>query len=132
MSATSYTHVTKNGKENVVPTDENCRLTLTLKPDILLFNQIFDNLISIPNWEVREMGQLKELTLRMAQAVVTIPDEVEVQEVEGSSMIVLELKVDQDDMGRIIGKEGRVANAMRTLLRTSAAKDGKRVSLEIV
>jgi len=78
------------------------------------------------------MGQLKELTLRMAQAVVTIPDDVDVQEVEGSSMIVLELKVNQDDMGRIIGKEGRVANAMRTLLRTSAAKDGKRVSLEIV
>jgi len=78
------------------------------------------------------MGQLKELTLRMAQAVVTNPDKVEVHEVEGSSMIVLELKVDSDDMGRIIGKEGRVANAMRTLLRTSAAKDGKRVSLEIV
>jgi len=68
----------------------------------------------------------------MAQAVVTNPDQVEVNEVEGSSMIVLELKVNQDDMGRIIGKEGRVANAMRTLLRTSAAKDGKRVSLEIV
>jgi predicted RNA-binding protein YlqC (UPF0109 family) len=78
------------------------------------------------------MGHLKELTLRMAQAVVTNPDQVEVQEVEGSSMIVLELKVNSDDMGRIIGKEGRVANAMRTLLRTSAAKDGKRVSLEIV
>jgi hypothetical protein len=78
------------------------------------------------------MGQLKELTLRMAQAVVTNPDQVEVHEVEGSSMIVLELKVNPDDMGRIIGKEGRVANAMRTLLRTSAAKDGKRVSLEIV
>ena len=78
------------------------------------------------------MGQLKELTLHMAQAVVTNPDQVEVHEVEGSSMIVLELKVNQDDMGRIIGKEGRVANAMRTLLRTSAAKDGKRVSLEIV
>lgn len=78
------------------------------------------------------MGNLKELTLRMAQAVVTNPDQVDVQEVEGSSMIVLELKVHSDDMGRIIGKEGRVANAMRTLLRTSAAKDGKRVSLEIV
>ena len=78
------------------------------------------------------MGHLKELTLRMAQAVVTNPDQVQVEEVEGSSMIVLELKVDSDDMGRIIGKEGRVANAMRTLLRTSAAKDGKRVSLEIV
>ncbi len=78
------------------------------------------------------MGHLKELTLRMAQAVVTNPDQVQVEEVEGSSMIVLELKVHSDDMGRIIGKEGRVANAMRTLLRTSAAKDGMRVSLEIV
>ena len=78
------------------------------------------------------MGHLKELTLHMAQAVVNYSDRVEVEEVEGSSMIVLELKVDPDDMGRIIGKEGRVANAMRTLLRTSAAKDGKRVNLEIV
>ena len=78
------------------------------------------------------MGQLKELTLRMAQAVVNNADQVRVEEVEGSSMIVLELKVDPDDMGRIIGKDGRVANAMRTLLRTSAAKDGKRVNLEIV
>jgi predicted RNA-binding protein YlqC (UPF0109 family) len=68
----------------------------------------------------------------MAQAVVNNADQVEVNEVEGSSMIVLELKVDPNDMGRIIGKEGRVANAMRTLLRTSAAKDGKRVNLEIV
>ena len=78
------------------------------------------------------MGQLRELTLHMAQAVVNNADQVEVNEVEGSSMIVLELKVDPNDMGRIIGKEGRVANAMRTLLRTSAAKDGKRVNLEIV
>jgi predicted RNA-binding protein YlqC (UPF0109 family) len=78
------------------------------------------------------MGHLKELTLHMAQAVVNYSDRVEVEEVEGSSMIVLELKVDPDDMGRIIGKEGRVANAMRTLLRTSAAKEGKRVNLEIV
>jgi len=78
------------------------------------------------------MGHLKDLTLRMAQAVVTNADQVQVEEVEGSSMIVLELKVDPDDMGRIIGKDGRVANAMRTLLRTSAAKDGKRVNLEIV
>ena len=78
------------------------------------------------------MGQLKDLTLRMAQAVVNNADQVQVEEVEGSSMIVLELKVDPDDMGRIIGKDGRVANAMRTLLRTSAAKDGKRVNLEIV
>ena len=78
------------------------------------------------------MGVLKELTLQMARAVVNNPDKVRVEEVEGASMIVLELSVDPEDMGRIIGKEGRVANAMRTLLRTSAAKDGKRVNLEII
>ena len=78
------------------------------------------------------MGHLKDLTLQMAQAVVSQPDQVRVEEVEGASMIVLELSVDPQDMGRIIGKEGRVANAMRTLLRTSAAKDGKRVNLEII
>ncbi len=78
------------------------------------------------------MGDLKELTLQMARAVVTNPEKVRVEEVEGASMIVLELSVDPEDMGRIIGKEGRVANAMRTLLRTSAAKEGKRVNLEII
>lgn len=78
------------------------------------------------------MGDLKELTLQMARAVVSNSDQVRVEEVEGSSMIVLELSVAPDDMGRIIGKDGRVANAMRTLLRTSAAKDGKRVNLEII
>ncbi len=78
------------------------------------------------------MGQLKDLTLEMARAVVSESDRVRVEEVEGASMIVLELSVAPTDMGRIIGKEGRVANAMRTLLRTSAAKDGKRVNLEII
>ena len=78
------------------------------------------------------MGQLQDLTHRMAQAVVSKPDQVNVEEVEGASMIVLELTVDSEDMGRIIGRDGRVANAMRTLLRTSAAKDGKRVNLEII
>lgn len=78
------------------------------------------------------MGQLKDLAIKMAKAVVNDADRVQVEEVEGASMIVLELRVAPDDMGRIIGKEGRVANAMRTLLRTSAAKDGKRVNLEII
>ena len=78
------------------------------------------------------MGQLKELTLRMARAVVDDTEQVNVEEVEGVSMIVLELRVAPDDMGRVIGRQGRVANAMRTLLRTSAAKDGKRVNLEII
>ncbi len=78
------------------------------------------------------MGNLQDLTLKMAQAVVSNPEQVRVEEVEGASMIVLELSVASEDMGRIIGKDGRVANSMRTLLRTSAAKDGKRVNLEII
>ena len=63
---------------------------------------------------------LRELTLQMARAVVTHPDRVRVETAAGVSMTVLELSVDPEDMGRIIGKEGRVANAMRTLLRASA------------
>ncbi len=109
---------------------ENLVLTLTFKPDILKAPKL--HIFSISNWEVRKMGQLKDLTLEMARAVVSESDQVRVEEVEGASMIVLELSVAPTDMGRIIGKEGRVANAMRTLLRTSAAKDGKRVNLEII
>lgn len=81
---------------------------------------------------VRRSGSLKELTLQMARAVVNNSERVRVEEVQGASMIVLELSVDPDDMGRIIGKGGRVANAMRTLLRVSATKEGKRITLEIV
>jgi uncharacterized protein len=75
---------------------------------------------------------LQELTLQMARAVVTHPDRVRVETATGVSMTILELRVDPEDMGRVIGKEGRVANAMRTLLRTSAAQLGKRVTLEII
>ena len=75
---------------------------------------------------------LRGLTLHMAQAVVNRPDRVRVEAAEGASMIVLELSVDPEDMGRVIGKEGQVANAMRTLLHTSAAKEGKRVNLAII
>ena len=76
---------------------------------------------------------LRGLTLQMAQAVVNRrPDRVRVEAAEGASTIVLELSVDPEDMGRVIGKEGQVANAMRTLLHTSAAKEGKRVNLEII
>ena len=77
-------------------------------------------------------NKLKELTLHMAQAVVNNPDQVRIEATQGSSMIILELSVDPDDMGRVIGKKGQIANAMRTLLRSSAAKNGKRVNLEII
>jgi predicted RNA-binding protein YlqC (UPF0109 family) len=77
-------------------------------------------------------SKLKDLTLRMAQAVVNNPEQVRIEVTEGASMIILELSVDPDDMGRVIGKKGQAANAMRTLLRSSAAQKGKRVNLEII
>ena len=75
---------------------------------------------------------LKELIEYMAKALVDDPDQVQVEEIEGTSATIYELRVAQEDMGRVIGKQGRVANAMRTLLRAAAARQGRRVTLEIV
>ncbi len=78
------------------------------------------------------MELLKDLTLVMARAMVSDPDQVQVNEIKTGIVILLELSVAPDDMGRVIGKKGAVANAMRTLLRASSAKEGKRVTLEIL
>jgi predicted RNA-binding protein YlqC (UPF0109 family) len=78
------------------------------------------------------MSAMKELVEFMARSLVSDPDAVVVREIEGASATIFELSVAPDDMGRIIGKQGRVANAMRTLLRVAAVKEGKRVTLEIV
>ncbi len=75
---------------------------------------------------------MKELIEYVAKALVDNPSDVQVTEIEGATSVILELRVAQADMGRIIGRSGRVANAMRTLLRVMAAKQGKRVTLEIV
>ena len=75
---------------------------------------------------------LKDLIEYMAKALVDDPDQVQVEEIEGTSATIYELSVAPDDMGRVIGKQGRVANAMRTLLRAAAARQGRRVTLEIV
>jgi predicted RNA-binding protein YlqC (UPF0109 family) len=68
----------------------------------------------------------------MARSLVDHPDSVRVSEVESSSGTVLELTVADSDMGRVIGKGGRVVNAMRTMVDVAAEKSGQRVSLEIV
>lgn len=78
------------------------------------------------------MSPMKDLVEFMAKAVVNDPDSVIVREIEGNNSTIFELSVKPDDMGRVIGKQGRVANAMRTLLRVAAVKEGKRVTLEIV
>ncbi|MGD2207115.1 MAG: KH domain-containing protein [Anaerolineae bacterium] len=75
---------------------------------------------------------MKELIEYMAKALVDDPEQVRVDEIEGTNSTIYELRVAPDDMGRVIGKQGRVANAMRTVLRASAARQGRRVTLEIV
>ena len=72
----------------------------------------------------------KELVEYIARLLVDNPDRVTVKETRGGSVTVLELHVDHEDMGRVIGKDGRVANALRTLLRV--VSQDRRVVLEIV
>ena len=78
------------------------------------------------------MASMKELVEFIARSLVDDPSQVYVSEIEGESSVILELRVGPDDMGRVIGKGGRTVNAIRTLIRVLAAKQGKRVTLEIV
>jgi predicted RNA-binding protein YlqC (UPF0109 family) len=75
---------------------------------------------------------MKELVEFIAKSLVDDPSQVDVKEIQGATSVILELRVAPEDMGRVIGKNGRVANAIRTLLRVIAAKQGKRVTLEII
>lgn len=74
---------------------------------------------------------MKELIEFMAKSIVDSPDEVEVTEEDGGDHIIFHLKVSEADMGRVIGKQGRIANAMRTLLKVAAIRKGARAILEI-
>jgi predicted RNA-binding protein YlqC (UPF0109 family) len=76
-------------------------------------------------------NHMKELIEYIAKSIVNKPDDVVVTEEQTDEGILLKLQVDQDDMGRVIGKQGRVAQAMRTLLKVIAVKEGVRVNLEI-
>lgn len=75
---------------------------------------------------------MKDLVNYIARAIVDHPQEVEVHEVEGEKSIIIELKVADDDMGKVIGKQGRIANAIRTVVKAAANRDGKRVIVEII
>ena len=77
-------------------------------------------------------GSMREFIEYIVRSLVDDPSQVRVTEIEGASTIIYELRVAQEDMGRVIGKGGRVANAMRTLLRVVAARQGRRATLEIV
>jgi len=82
--------------------------------------------------EVIQMENLKELVVFIAKSLVDNPEQVEVTEVAGEQTSVLELKVASEDLGKIIGKQGKTAKAIRTILSASAAKIRKRAVLEIL
>ena len=74
---------------------------------------------------------MKEVLEVIAKALVENPDMVEVREVDDEP-VVLELKVAESDMGKVIGKQGRIAKAIRTVVKAAASKENKRVSVEIL
>ncbi len=75
---------------------------------------------------------MRELVEFIAKSLVDNPDQVEVKEIEGSQSIIIELKVADEDMGKVIGKQGRIAKAIRTVVKAAAIKDNKRVVVEII
>jgi uncharacterized protein len=78
------------------------------------------------------MSNVKDMVEYIVKALADQPDAVNLSEIEGETSIVLELRVAPEDMGRMIGREGRTINAMRSLARVLGAKMGKKVTLEIV
>ncbi|TJX67031.1 KH domain-containing protein [Soehngenia saccharolytica] len=75
------------------------------------------------------MGELVEF---IAKSLVDNPDEVRVNEIEGSQSVIIELRVAPEDMGKVIGKQGRIAKAIRTVVKAAAIKQNKRVVVEIL
>jgi predicted RNA-binding protein YlqC (UPF0109 family) len=75
---------------------------------------------------------MKELLEQIARSLVDNPDEVSVNEVEGEQSLILELRVAEEDMGKVIGKQGRIAKAIRVVMKAAAVKDNKRVVVEII
>ena len=75
---------------------------------------------------------MKELVQLLARSLVSLPDAVEVKETQGDTASILELKVAKEDLGRIIGKQGRTAKSIRTILNAAASRTNRKVVLEIV
>ncbi|MCG8501751.1 MAG: KH domain-containing protein [Firmicutes bacterium] len=75
---------------------------------------------------------MKELLETIAKSLVDNPEDVSVSEVEGEQSVILELRVSQEDMGKVIGKQGRIAKAIRTVIKAAATRENKRVVVEIL
>lgn len=78
------------------------------------------------------MSELKDLIDYVSRSLVDMPEEVEVNEIVGEQTTVIELKVDKSDLGKVIGKQGRTARALRTILNAASTKLKKRSVLEII
>jgi hypothetical protein len=81
---------------------------------------------------LEEGGMMKQLIEDIAKALVDIPEEVSVREVQGEQVTVLELKVAPSDLGKVIGKQGRTARSVRTILGAAGMKLNRRFTLEIL
>lgn len=88
--------------------------------------------LAIPDNSVREEGHMKELIEAIAKALVDNPDQVQVRTVEGEQVTVFELRVHPTDLGKVIGKQGRTARSIRTILNAGGMKLKKRFTLEIL
>ncbi len=75
---------------------------------------------------------MKALVENIVRALVDHPDQVQISETAGESVVIIEVLVADEDVGKVIGKEGRIANAIRTVVKAAAAKTEKKVSVEII
>lgn len=75
---------------------------------------------------------MRELVEYIAKSLVEHPDEVRINQITGEQSVILELRVNPEDRGKVIGKQGRIARATRVLLKAAATKEGKRGVLEII
>ncbi|MCP4051311.1 MAG: KH domain-containing protein [bacterium] len=75
---------------------------------------------------------MKQLVEMIVRSLVDNPDGVQINETAGESVVILEIRVAADDVGKVIGKEGRIANAIRTVVKAAAARSDKKVTLEIL
>jgi hypothetical protein len=73
-----------------------------------------------------------ELVSEILKAIVDYPDKVQVKEVEGERAVILEIKVAPEDIGKVIGREGRIINSLRQIVRAAAGRENKRVTLELI
>ena len=75
---------------------------------------------------------MKELLEYLAKALVDNPDDVKIEVIEGERSVILQLRVNPEDIGKVIGKQGRIAQALRTIVKASATKQGKNAIVEIL